>query len=193
MEQEANVHENLVGSIEIAVANYLDGKGDLGGVACHAIVHTLKTGDCSPTQRLFDLVGHETAEGKKFKIFLGKTTRASLDNGEHIPTVRIVDGRFAIVKNTHNLRVGLWDDAQTLFAEFGNFLDWKPERKEKPDPNVGEILKQVQSALTKAEKRAKEVGALLPANAKKLMDDLLNVLEVNIPLVKDQPNQKIEA
>ena len=191
VEQEANVNDNLVGAIDIAVANYLDGKGDIGGIACHAIVHSLKTGDCSPIQRLYQALPAESREQKKFKTFLGYASRYTHENGETVACFAFKEGKLSVRKGTHNLRVGMWDSAQELYDALGNFLDFAPPKKT-VDPNIEKLLKMVKSALTKAKDKAAEFGSPIPKGIDQEMIKLKDMIEVVLPQVKGVANVKLD-
>lgn len=190
MNEEANVHQDLAGAIDIAVANYLEGKGDLGGIACHAVVHTLKTGDCSPVQRMFNALPAESRESKRFKVWLGYSTRFTHEDGTITSCLAFKDGKFSCRKATGNLRVGMWPDAQALYDANGNFLDFMPPKKE-VDPTIEKLLKMVKTALNNAATKADEFGAKIPDGVKAEMAKLKDMIEVTLPQVKGIANHKV--
>lgn len=188
---EANVQDNLLGTIDIAVANYLDGKGDIGGIACHAIVHTLKTGDVNPIQRMFQALPAESREQKRLKVFIGHATRfKNADSGEVIPCLSFSEGKFKVRPNTGNYRGAMWENAQGLYDALGNFLDFMPPKKA-VDPNIEKLLKMVKTALSNAATKADEFGAKIPDGVKAEMAKLKDMIEVTLPQVKGIANHKV--
>lgn len=172
--------DNL-GFVDDVIKDYRSGKGALHIGASIVLFHAIKYGDVRPVTRFVREIGHETNEGKKFKVWVGNLTRVK-DGNDTIPTMAFSSKEvsFKIRPGTHNLRGTLFPGGvDALIKDGEHFLDFKKPAVHKTK-DLEKILKSLRSALKSAQTQADEAGVVLPNDIKNQIESTKSKLAMFI-------------
>lgn len=162
--------DNL-GFVDDVIKDFKSGKGALHLGASIVVFHAIRYGDVRPITRFVQAIGHETNEGKKFKVWVGNVTKV-MDGDTAMPTLGFnsKEVAFSIKPGTHNLRGTLFvEGVDKLVSDSAHFLDFKKPTVHKQKA-LNDILKTLRTALKSAEAKAEENGVVLPNDIKNQID-----------------------
>ena len=163
---------DALGFVDDVIKDYRNGKGALHIGASMVLFHAIRYGDIKPINRFIGVLGGESTEGKKFKVWAGNLARVD-DDGEKIATLgySAKENVFVIRKGTGNLRGMIFaEGVEALIEESEHFLDFKKPKAEPKSKDLEKILKSLRSALKAAETQANESGVILPNDIKNMIE-----------------------
>ena len=184
-------------AIEQAVLTYQSGKADLHVVGAQVLFHLYSHGDVGPINKLWKSLGTDTREFQKFKLWAGQMTRLTYET-EVVNTLSFKkDEGFRLVKNTKPARDMLpWiKDYDALEKSCANFLDFKKDKGEKPEPNAFKLLKKIEKMVEDVETASNEFGVPIPKDIQASIDGLKEKLARlgGAKAFKDVPNVNLKA
>jgi hypothetical protein len=183
-------------AIEQAVMSYQNGKADLHVVGAQVLFHLYSHGDVGPINKLWKSLGTDTREFQKFKLWAGQMTRLDCD-GEITNTLTFKkDDGFRLAKNTGPARKMLsWiGDYDKLEQSCANFLDFKKDKGDKPEPNVFKLLTRINKMVGDIDAASEEYGVPIPKDIQASLDNLKEKLSrIDIKSFKDVPNVNLKA
>jgi hypothetical protein len=183
-------------AIEQAVLTYHSGKASLHVVGAQVLFHLYQHGDVGPINKLWKALGTDTREFAKFKVWAGEMTRLK-DGNDICNTLSFKkDDGFRLVKNTGPARKMLpWiSDYQKLEEACKNFLDFKKDKGDKPEPNVYKLLKRIEKLVEDAETASNDFGVPIPKDIQASIDNLKEKLsKIDMKSYKDVKNVNLKA